>query len=324
MLPGATFEDFSAPLFIAWQLTNRCSGRCPACCEESGPDKGWADELSRAEALDVARQLTEAGIPYVAFGGGEPLGVPHAWEIFDVLSEAGTAIKIETDGRYVDEAAADRLAGLRVDNAQISVDGARPETHALMRPGSATFEQATGALQRLSRRGVPAELVFVPTRHNLDEAVATFDLAVELGCSAFVTGPLMRLGRAAHAWDELAPSAEAWAETERALRARAAAHADAATRLSIYPYDIESEVQQRLDSPQAMMLIVPNGRVKLLNALPFAPGDLRRQSVLEAWRSYQRGWRSPEVAAFIRRCRDAPELLRHANETWAVSDVDAG
>jgi MoaA/NifB/PqqE/SkfB family radical SAM enzyme len=319
MRPGATFDDFAAPLFIAWQLTNRCTGRCPACCEESGPDLGWPDELSRAEALEVARQIVAAGIPYVAFGGGEPLGVPHVWDIFQTLSDGGAALKIETDGQYVDDAAADRMADLRVENAQISVDGARPETHARMRPGSAGFDQATGALRRLSARGVPAELVFVPTRMNLEEAVDAFELAGKLGCSAFVTGPLMRLGRAAQAWDTLAPDAEAWADTAAALRARAATWRGAGPRLSIYPHDIEQEIQQRLDSPQAMMLIVPNGRVKLLNALPFAPGDLRRQSVLEAWESYRRGWRSPEVAEFIRRCRDTPELLRHANETWPVA-----
>ncbi len=68
-----------------------------------------------------------------------------------------------------------------------------------------------------------------------------------------------------------------------------------------------------------MMLIVPNGRVKLLNALPFAPGDLRLQSVAEAWDAYRRAWRAPEVADFIARCRDDAGLLRHANECWAMT-----
>ncbi|MBK1670515.1 hypothetical protein CKO28_21050 [Rhodovibrio sodomensis] len=318
MRPGAAVEDFRAPLFIAWQLTNSCAGRCPTCCEDSGPNHGWPDELTRDEALRVAREIAGAGIPYAAFGGGEPLGVPHVWEIFDTLSAAGTSIKIETDGRYVDAAAAARMARLRVDNAQISVDGARAGTHERLRPGSASFDQATGALRHLSAHGVPAELVFTPTRHNLAEMADAFDLAVELGCSAFVTGPLMRLGRAAADWQTLAPDPDAWAEATTDLRARAAGRRDAPTRLSIYPHDIEREIADRLASPQAMMLIVPNGRVKLLNALPFAPGDLRRQTLLQAWSRYQQAWRSAEVADFIHRCRGAPELLRHANETWPV------
>ena len=317
----ASIEDFSAPLFVAWQLTNRCGGRCLACCEESGPDKAWPDELDREEAIGVARQIAETGIPYVAFGGGEPMRVPYVWEIFQTLSDGGVAIKIETDGGELDDAAVERLAGLRVDNVQVSVDGATAETHEALRPGAASFAEATGALRRLSARNVPAEWVFVPSRRNLHEAVAAYELAAELGCSVFVTGPLMRLGRAALDWQDLAPSPSDWAATVEALKARAAAAGG--PRLAIYPWDIETEIQRRLESPQAMILIVPNGRVKLLNALPFAPGDLRRQTVEQAWRSYQRAWRGQEVADFVARCRNEPGLLRHANETWPVPSVEA-
>ena len=320
MFPAASIEDFSAPLFVAWQLTNRCSGRCFACCEESGPDKSWPDELGREEAIGVARQIAETGIPYVAFGGGEPMRVPYVWEIFQTLSDGGVAIKIETDGGELDDAAVERLSRLRVDNMQVSVDGATAETHEALRPGAASFAAATGALRRLTAHGIPAEWVFVPTRHNLHEAVAAYELAAELGCHVFVTGPLMRLGRAALDWQDLAPRPSDWATTAEALQARSAA--TVGPRLAIYPWDIEAEIQRRLENPQAMILIVPNGRVKLLNALPFAPGDLRRQTVEEAWRSYQRAWRSQEVADFVARCRNDVDLLRHANETWPVSSVE--
>jgi hypothetical protein len=40
-----------------------------------------------------------------------------------------------------------------------------------------------------------------------------------------------------------------------------------------------------------MLLAVPNGKVKLLNALPFAPADLRKDSLEEAWDAYRRGRR---------------------------------
>jgi len=59
-----------------------------------------------------------------------------------------------------------------------------------------------------------------------------------------------------------------------------------------------------------------NGKVKLLNALPFAPADLRRDSIDRAWHAYRDAWRSPRVRDFIERCHRDPGLLRHANETW--------
>ena len=314
-MPGRTVDEYRAPLFLAWQLTNRCSARCLACCEESGPDKAWRDELGRDEAIELARRIVAFGIPYVAFGGGEPLGVAHCWDLFEILAAGGTSLKIETDGSRIDDDAADRIAALRVDCVQISVDGATAATHQRVRPGS-SYEQAVGAIRRLSARGRPPQLVFVPTRLNIDEIVAAFDLAVDLGCSAFVTGPLMRIGRAAADWHTLGLSDVQWTRAVMALEERAAGVKDIA--LSIYPWDIVTEIQTRLASPQAMLLVVPNGKVKLLNALPFAPADLRRDSLADAWDAYRAAWRAPEVKRFIERCRSEPALLAHANETWAM------
>ena len=213
---GRSVEEYGAPLFLAWQLTNRCSARCIACCEESGPDKAWADELTRDEALDLARRIAKSGIPYVAFGGGEPLSVAHCWEIFDGLAEAGVSLKLETDGSRIDDAAADRIASLAVQCVQISVDGATAATHERVRPGS-SFAATIAAIERLTARGQPPQFVFVPTRFNLREVVPAFDLAVSLGCNAFVTGPLMRIGRAAAAWNDIAASDADWQRAADAL-----------------------------------------------------------------------------------------------------------
>jgi len=239
--PGRAVEEYRAPLFLAWQLTNGCRARCLSCCEESGPDKTWPDELDRAEALELAQRIVAAGIPYVAFGGGEPLGVSHCRELFDVLAAGGVALKIETDGSRIDDACADHLARLAVECVQISVDGSNAATHERVRPGS-SFTAATDAIRRLAARGLKPQLVFVPTRLNIADMAATYDLAVELGCSAFVTGPLMRLGRAAAAWHVIACPAQDWDRAERALRAHAGARGEPVA-LSIYPWDILAELR---------------------------------------------------------------------------------
>jgi MoaA/NifB/PqqE/SkfB family radical SAM enzyme len=316
---GDRLDGYGSPLFIAWQLTNRCDARCVSCCEESGPDKAWSDELARDEALGLVRQIIDRRIPYVAFGGGEPLGVRHCWDIFEQLSGAGIAIKLETNGSHIDEAAADRLSALDIQCVQISVDGATPAIHERMRPGS-NFSKALSAIDRLVARGTPTQLVFVPTRLNIHEIIPAYELAVRHGCSAFVTGPLMRIGRAAQRWHDLACDDASWQNAAKALQQRAA-ELNPATRLYIYPWDILAELKTRLASPQAMLLMVPNGKVKLLNALPFAPADLRRQSLDQAWQAYRQAWRLPQVRDFIARCPAEPDLLRHANETWDLPEA---
>lgn len=311
-LKGAAAGEYRAPLFLAWQLTNRCACDCLHCCEESGPRAAWSDELSRAEALSLARQITGLGIPYVAFGGGEPLGVAHIWDIFKILEKGGAEIKIETNGLLLDEAAADRLRDLNVACVQISLDGATAAVHERLRPRG-SFRGALAAIKRLSARGLEPELVFAPTRLNFADAAAVYDLAVENGARTFVTGPLMRLGRAARVWNSLSISPAQWEAALAALRRRAAIHKNK-VRLAVYPRGIQAEIRARAESPQAMLLVVPNGKVKLLNALPFSVADLRKQTLAEAWPLAARAWSSPIVRKFAARVRTDAELLRHANE----------
>jgi MoaA/NifB/PqqE/SkfB family radical SAM enzyme len=264
----------------------------------------------------LATRIAAFGVAYVAFGGGEPLGVPFCWELFELLTHDGVSLKIETDGSRIDDAAADHLAALAVQCVQISVDGATAATHERVRPGS-SFSAAIAAIERLAARGFQSQLVFVPTRFNIHEIVAAFDLAATLGCGAFVTGPLMRIGRAAADWQRIACSDDEWERAAAALKERTGA-TGAGIALSIYPWDIVTEIETRLEHPQAMLLVVPNGKVKLLNALPFAPADLRHESLAQAWQAYRAAWRSTEVREFIAKCRADPGLLRHANETWAM------
>ena len=61
-MAARSVEDYRAPLFVAWQLTNRCRARCIACCEESGPDAAWRDELTADEARRLARDIAAADI----------------------------------------------------------------------------------------------------------------------------------------------------------------------------------------------------------------------------------------------------------------------
>ena len=91
---------------------------------------------------------------------------------------------------------AHRLAELPVHCIQVSVDGATAGTYERVRPGG-DFAAAIGAIRHLVARSRAPQLVFVPTRLNIHELIAAYDLAGQLGCEAFVTGPLMRLATSA-------------------------------------------------------------------------------------------------------------------------------
>ena len=243
---------------------------------------------------------------------------PHCWDLFDRLADAGIALKLETDGSRIDDAAADRLAALRVQCVQISVDGATAATHERVRPGSSFAAATVERYRALAARGLAPQLVFVPTRFNLREIVAAFDLAGSLGCEAFVTGPLMRIGRAAARWDDIACSDAEWQQAVGALHERAAhgRRRHRAVDLSMGHPDRDGDAPRKPAGDAA-------GRAQRQGQAPECTAVRARGPAARFARAgvgrYRDAWRTPEVREFIGACRTNPDLLRHANETWPMN-----
>ena len=55
-------------------------------------------------------------------------------------------------------------------------------------------------------------------------------------------------------------------------------------RVYFHEMGLLDELRYRLQHPAALLIVLPNGLVKLINALPFVCGDLRRrQTLAEIW-----------------------------------------
>ncbi len=144
-MQGRSVDEYRAPLFVAWQLTNRCSARCIACCEESGPDKAWRDELARDEALDLARRIADARHPL------RRLRRRRAARRAALLGYLRAARRGRRRAQARDRRQPHRRRGRRPPGraatsqcVQISVDGATAATHERVRPGS-SFAAAIAA-----------------------------------------------------------------------------------------------------------------------------------------------------------------------------------
>ncbi len=79
--------------------------------------------------------------------------------------------------------------------AQVSLDGARPEAHDLVR-GFGAFAPAVAGLRLLVAAGVRTRVAFTEMRHNLDDLPALFALVEELGADEVVSASVVRHGRA--------------------------------------------------------------------------------------------------------------------------------
>ena len=108
----------------------------------------------------------------------------------------------------------------------------------------------------------------------------------------------MYTGNAVKAWRHLEVADEQYEAFFDTLRAKAAEYRG---RMRVYFHEagLLEELRYRLREPAALVIVLPNGLVKLINALPFVCGDLRRDSLAAVWANFQRAWRDPRVADFV-------------------------
>jgi len=242
---------------------------------------------------------------------GEPLLCPHIFDVCQSIRNSNISLKIETNGEFVDEKIARRLAELKLRSVQISLDGATPETHERLRLRG-DWQKAVAACKYLVEYGANTEIVFVPTKFNIHEVGQAIDLAYSMNVYGFYTGKIMRIGRAAQNWDILCPSEQDYAAFFETLQQKRKQY-EGKMKIFYYPYDVLEELKYRLECPSASLLVVPNGKVKLLGPLPFICGDLKKQSLSEIWESYKQAWRKPEVIEFTKNVVADPKLLAESN-----------
>ena len=219
-------------------------------------------------------------VPYLSFSGGEPMLHPHFFDMVAVRLRARRPAqgrdqrplprRPENCARLKD---ARREGGAGEPRRRLARDlqphararGVRPRRSkacATCAPPACRSRSTTRPRTSTSTRSAPA-----------------VDLAAELGAYSFYTGRTMYTGNAVKAWHRLAPSARS--STRRFSRrctprprSTAAACASTSTRRGC-----SRSCATACTSPAALLIVLPNGLVKLINALPFVCGDLRRQTL---------------------------------------------
>jgi len=295
--PAPGSGDLAAPLYIAWQVTNECNLACLHCIEESGPGKAFHDELDEVQAFSFLGQVLDQQVPYISFSGGEPTLHPKFFEMVEYVCGRNAQLKIETNGHGLSLEKAQRLRHLGVKAVQVSLDGATRETFNRMRVRG-EFDLAIEGIRNLRTAGVPVEINYSPTLFNIHEIGLAVDLAYELGAYSFYTGRTMYTGNAVKTWQRLAPAEEQYAVFFEVLRAKADEYRGR-MRVYFHQMGLLEELRYRLQHPAALLIVLPNGLVKLINALPFVCGDLRRQPLEEIWGNFQRAWQDPRVSSFV-------------------------
>ena len=196
-------SGLDAPICLTWELTYACNLQCVHCLSSSGQRDDR--ELSTAEAKRVLDELREMQVFYINIGGGEPMVRRDFFELLEYATGIGIGVKFSTNGAFIDQEKARRLAALDYLDIQISLDGTDEATNDAVR-GEGSYALARRAMDNLRDAGFgPFKISVVVTRHNVSQLDEFKRLADSYGAQLRITR-LRPSGRGADTWHELHPT----------------------------------------------------------------------------------------------------------------------
>ena len=157
------FTDlFSAPLTFNWTLSYRCNFSCSHCYSR---DEKVA-ELPTADILRIVDILADKQVPFINFGGGEPLIRDDLYQIAAYACGRGLNVSMNSNGWLLDHEAAVRLKQAGFKSVGISIDSANGASHDDFRNMPGAFERGIQALDALRSVGLKSTMSSVISRIN--------------------------------------------------------------------------------------------------------------------------------------------------------------
>jgi MoaA/NifB/PqqE/SkfB family radical SAM enzyme len=152
---------------IDLNLNNACNLRCEYCFTNSPKGDHVKDRLPKNVLADLADQADDLGYFEFDIQGGELLLRP------DILFETLEAIKPErfylyltTNGYYLDEKMAKKLAKYNVSRVSVSIDSMDEETHDKIRGRKTSWKRAIEALEHVKNAGMDPYLNITVGHYN--------------------------------------------------------------------------------------------------------------------------------------------------------------
>jgi radical SAM protein with 4Fe4S-binding SPASM domain len=178
---------------IVWNVCRHCNMSCPH-CYAAAAYRPSSEDLSTAEARRLLDELAAAGVRIVIFSGGEPLLRSDLFELLRHASDLGISPQLSTNGVYIDDETASRIAAAGVAYVGVSIDGLR-DFNDDYRGMSGGFEAASRGLRASKAAGLRTGLRMTLTRRNVAQLEAMARVALELEVDRFYVSHLLYSGR---------------------------------------------------------------------------------------------------------------------------------
>ena len=173
------FAD-AIPLSAQFEITYRCNHLCTFCYNAPTGQR----ELTTPQILEALRKIADFGVLYLTLTGGEAMCHKDFYKIAEEGRRLGMALRIYSNGYLMaDKKIVKRIKALNPMEVEISIHGARAETHEALSKIRGSFGRTVTALRNLVEAGIKVMVKTPITRLNKDELFEIRDLAEGLGLS---------------------------------------------------------------------------------------------------------------------------------------------
>lgn len=152
---------------IDLNFNNACNLKCTYCFTNSPKGDHAKDELSLDIVRSIADQADELGIFEFDLQGGELLLRPDKlFQVLEAIKPERFYLYLTTNGYFLDEAMAKRLAEANVGRVSVSVDSFDEATHDKIRGRKESWKRAMEALKHVKNAGIDPYLNITVGHYN--------------------------------------------------------------------------------------------------------------------------------------------------------------
>lgn len=249
-------------------------------------------------------EIAKWGIKLLIFDGGEPLARDDFFDIASHASRKELRVVIGSNGTLIDTDVAKRLKASGIMAVQISIDGAKAQTHDWFRGEEGAFNKTLEGAKACRAVGLPFQFGMTIRRGTLDEIPAMLKLAVDSGAIAAEFFDLIQVPRVKK---EILNEVLTQDERKEVMEWLAKAQTDCPIIIrvpgcpmytlilqerNIQPKHFAADLLQRIPyygrgcaagMPNGYLTVLPNGDVIPCMLLQINLGNVREESIRRIW-----------------------------------------
>ncbi len=192
-----------APKWIAWEITRRCNLKCVHCRSSSEEEVKGHPDFSTEEALRILDDISSYAKPVVVLSGGEPLLRKDVFEIASYGTAKGLRMCLATNGTLVTGEICKKIKDSGIKIVSLSLDGSTESVHDDFRAQKGAFQGIINAARLFREHGIEFIINSSFTKRNQEEIPKVYQLAKELGATAWYMFMIVPTGRGEEIMSEL-------------------------------------------------------------------------------------------------------------------------